>query len=249
MDGVRLTFGTTGNLRHSDLVMWDRQTESWWQQFEGQAIVGRLAGYRLRSLPAMLIDWRTFKQQYPQGRVLSRQTGYRRPCGRNPYPGYERLDRPPLLLHKLEDDRLLPMQKVVGVVYQEQARAYPLALLRRHRVVMDTLGAVPLVVFWQDGTAAALDGRRMAEGRKEGSVGVFLRQINGRILTFEARSEGFYDRETGSRWTITGQAVAGPLRGRRLTPLVHHTVFWFVWAVFQPEGSLYTESQTSDGLD
>ena len=117
------------------------------------------------------------------------------------------------------------------------------------RVVMDTLGGAPLVLFWKKGAAAALDGTTVAGGQAEGSVGVFLRKLKGRLLTFEARSDGFYDRETGSRWTVTGRAVAGPLRGVRLTPLVHHLVFWFVRAVFQPEGSLYIENQTSDGLD
>jgi len=72
VDGRDLTFGTTGKLRRSDLVMWDRQTESWWQQFSGDALVGTLTGRRLRMLASQTLSWRDFKHIYPRGTVLSR---------------------------------------------------------------------------------------------------------------------------------------------------------------------------------
>ena len=89
LDGHVLDFGATGRLRHSDLVMYDRQTESWWQQATGEGIVGAYAGKRLRWLPAPLTSWRDFRDAYPAGRVLSRNTGHNRPYGRNPYERYD----------------------------------------------------------------------------------------------------------------------------------------------------------------
>lgn len=90
VDGKVLDFGTTGRLRMSDLVMYDRQSESWWQQFGGEGIVGRHAGKRLRELPAEIASLGDYASAYPSGRVLSRDTGHTRPYGRNPYAGYGR---------------------------------------------------------------------------------------------------------------------------------------------------------------
>ncbi|MDP8910621.1 MAG: DUF3179 domain-containing protein, partial [Actinomycetota bacterium] len=85
VEGRTLDFGTTGNLRHSDLVMYDRQTESWWQQFSGEAIVGEYTGTRLRQIPARIVAWREFAAAEPAGRVLSRDSGFSRAYGDNPY--------------------------------------------------------------------------------------------------------------------------------------------------------------------
>ena len=92
-----LDFGTTGRLRHSDLVMWDRQTESWWQQLTGEAIIGELAGERLEAVPASIVSYATFKETYPQGLVLARPEGFYRDYGRNPYTGYDDIDNVPFL--------------------------------------------------------------------------------------------------------------------------------------------------------
>ncbi|MGH2403427.1 MAG: DUF3179 domain-containing (seleno)protein, partial [bacterium] len=83
LDGRVLDFGTTGMLRFSDLVMYDRQTESWWQQITGEAIVGVLTGKQLKFLPAQIVAWETFARTFPAGKVLSRNTGHVRPYGQN----------------------------------------------------------------------------------------------------------------------------------------------------------------------
>src|SRR3546814_369372 len=70
VDGRVLDFGTTGKLRHSDLIMYDRQTESWWQQYSGTAIVGQLAGLELEMLPARVEAFERFERRHPEGRVL-----------------------------------------------------------------------------------------------------------------------------------------------------------------------------------
>src|SRR5262249_15674884 len=93
--GRTLSFGTTGNLRNSDLVMYDRQTESWWQQFGGEALVGDYAGTTLRQLPARIVAWRDFEHRHPHGLVLTRKTGFSRPYGENPYTGYDDVSSPP----------------------------------------------------------------------------------------------------------------------------------------------------------
>jgi hypothetical protein len=244
-EGRALDFGTTGRLRHSDLVMYDRQTESWWQQATGEAIVGALAGDTLRWLDAQTLSWAEFKAAHPDGDVLSRETGFSRPYGTNPYTGYDAPDRSPLpgFFRGKPDNRLPAMERVVAVRVGSETVAYPFSRMRDVRVVNDVVGARPLVVFWAPGTASALDQSRIASGRDVGASGVFDRRVGCaskadacHTLTFEAASDGaFRDRETRSTWTLTGRAVSGPLRGRRLTAVPSGDYFWFAWAVFRPE--------------
>lgn len=240
--GRVLDFGTTGRLRHSDLVMYDRQTESWWQQATGQAIVGALAGDSLRWVESQTLSWGEFKRSYPRGGVLSRETGFSRPYGRNPYVGYDAPDGSPLagFFSGRRDDRLPAMERVVAVRVGGEAVAYPFSRLRTTRVVNDAVNGHPLVVFWAPGTASALDRSSVAAGRDVGSSGVFDRRVNGRTLTFEPAADAtFRDRETRSTWNLRGLATDGPLRGTRLAARPSGDYFWFAWAVFRPETRIW----------
>jgi hypothetical protein len=237
--GQVLSFGTTGNLRNSDLVMWDRQTKSWWQQFTGEAIVGEFTGTELDFLAAPLVSWTDFKNAYPDGDVLSRATGFDRPYGANPYPGYDSIERTPLLFDSLSDPRLPAMARVAAIEIGGDAAAYPFEVLAQTGVVNDTVGEQSLVVFWKSGTNSALNARQIRDSRDIGSTGVFDRVVEDQTLTFVVDGEFFRDQETGSKWTLLGEAVEGPLSGRRLTRLLHHDYFWFAWAAFRPHTVVY----------
>jgi hypothetical protein len=232
-------FGTTGRLRHSDLVMWDRQTESWWQQLTGEAIIGTLAGKRLAMIPASIVSYAAFKQTFPDGRVLSQDTGFRREYGHNPYRGYDASDSTPFLLSGLPDPRLPPMERVVAITLEGQDKAYPYRVLAEQRVVYDTVGTRTVVVLYTAGTASALDGSHIAASRDVGATGVFLPQLDGRTVTLVARGDAFIDRETQSTWNILGKAIAGPLTGQQLPPVVHGDHFAFSWLVFKPQTEIY----------
>ncbi len=234
--GRTLDFGTTGRLRHSDLVMYDRQTESWWQQATGEAIVGDFAGDTLSFLPAQTLRWADFRKTHPEGQVLSRETGHDRPYGRNPYVGYDQGDGPLRgFLSREVDQRLPAMERVAAVRLDGASVAYPFSALSERRVINDEIGDEALVVFWAPGTASALDEITVAGGRDVGTSGVFRRSVEGRVLTFTADEEGYRDRETGSAWDLTGRAVSGPLRGTRLEAIPHGDYFWFAWAAFRPD--------------
>ena len=97
LDGEVLDFGTTGRLRLSDLVMYDRQTETWWQQLTGTGLIGEHAGRELVRLPAAIVSWHDFRTAFPDATVLSRATGHSRPYGSNPYAGYDSSTQPFLL--------------------------------------------------------------------------------------------------------------------------------------------------------
>jgi len=241
-DGRVLDFGTTGYLRHSDLVMYDRQTETWWQQATGEGIVGEYAGRRLSFVPAPVLSWREVRKQLPDALVLSRETGHRRPYGQNPYVDYDRRGGPIAGFFRSETDNRLPaMERVVALEGGSRPLVIPFSLMRDERVVHLERSGERLVVFWAAGTASALDNERVSGGRDVGSTAVFSTRIGGKDLTFEAKGDGgFRDRETGSVWAVTGDAIQGPLMGQRLDPVAHGNHFWFAWVVFRPETEVWS---------
>ena len=239
LDGVTYDFGTSGNLRKSDLVMWDRQTESWWQQFTGEAIVGELTGKTLTMLPSQIVSWEDFKAASPEGKVLSTETGFRRSYGRNPYVGYDRVDNPPFLFDGETDDRLQPKERVAAVSMGDDSVAFPFSILEDEAVVHYSIGEQELVVFFEPETRSALDIGSAQSGRKVGSTGIFDPDLDGQRLAFRAEGDGFVDTETGSVWNIQGKAIEGPLAGSVLTPIVHAVHFWFAWGAFMPDTMIY----------
>jgi len=248
VDGEVLDFGTTGRLRFSNLVMYDRQTESWWQQASGKAIAGEFTGEQLEIVPSTMISWADFEAKHPEGQVLSRETGYRRDYGTNPYTGYDEPGRTPFLYRGPETpDDLRQNARVLGIELNAQAVAYPYDRLESVRVANDTVGGVPIVVLWQPGTASALDSARIAEGDDVGAAAAFSRELDGRTLTFAFEDGRIIDQETDSEWNIFGEAVAGSLEGRQLESVVSVNHFWFSWAAFQPETRVYDpEAAPSD---
>lgn len=172
--------------------------------------------------------------------MLSRETGYARAYGQNPYVGYDAPDNPPFLYQgPPTPGTLKPTERVVTLVVGDIAIAYPYRVLADQRVVNDTVAGQDLVVFWKGGTNSALDARSIASGRDIIATGVFSRNVNGKTLNFYADGDTIKDQETGTTWSILGQGTAGALAGPQLVPLVHGNFFWFAWAAFRPDSKIY----------
>lgn len=238
--GQVLRLGTTGKLRNSDLVMWDRLTQSWWQQFTGRALVGALAGRTLRPIPAQTLSWRQFKLRYPDGSVLSRDTGFDRRYGANPYQAYDSdPGEQPFLFRGRSDPRLPPKERVAAVFGPHgRTVVIPFSTLAHRPVVSGRLAGRPFVVLYQRGVSSALDAGYIPDGRDVGTVGAFDPRVRGRPLTFVPSGGAFLDRQSGSLWDITGHAIRGPMRGTQLRRLRHDEQFWFALAAFVPGARL-----------
>ena len=244
-DGAHLRFGVSGLLRHSDLVMWDLETTSLWQQVTGEPIVGAYAGESpLPYLPSAIVAFSEFAASHPDGCVLGPDQEFGISYGVNPYAGYSSSSRPFLFSGEL-DDTLPALSRVVGVTVNDQYRAYSFDDLAALRVINDTLDEVPIAVMWGAAhTADALDSTVIPNGRPIGTGVAFVAVSPQGPLTFVSAGEDtFEDRETKSTWNLLGQATDGPLAGTRLEFAPHRNEFWFAWhAFFGSAGELWEAS-------
>ncbi|MBI3961414.1 MAG: DUF3179 domain-containing protein [Deinococcus sp.] len=220
-----LSFGNTSALYQSDLVMYDRQTDSWWFQVAGEAIVGELTGARVTPLPSVVTTWAEWKQLHPDTVVLSFDTGYQRDYSRDPFLGLDEIlnTRGPGILgfptspQVRADQRLPAGELVLGLDLGGQRRAYPLQS-QGDRVYHDRLGDEAVVVFAIGGSGAA-----------------FPPVVNGQALRFVLQEGTIHDLDTGSTWSLAGRATSGPLAGVQLELLPARTTFWFAWVAAFPE--------------
>jgi hypothetical protein len=178
--------------------------------------------------------------------VLSRNTGYGRRYGSNPYVGYDDISKTPFKYNGPTDDRLLPMEKVVAVKIGASSIAYPYSITAAQGVINDNVDGVAVAIFHGPGAVSALDRYRISTSRRVGSTGVFVRKAKGRMLTFREDSGEFVDEQTGSIWDITGRATAGQLKGTQLKPIVHGDYFAFAWLAFEPDTEIYRSPGISD---
>ncbi len=169
-----LDFGTTGNLRNSDLVMYDRQTESWWQQFTGSAIVGEMTGTELKFVAARIESFGRFKARAPAGLVLVPNNVHMRRYGANPYAGYDTSAWPFLYKGKAPKD-IGALDRVVTV----NGTAWALDLLRKMKRIETEDG---IIITWEPGQNSALDTPIIAEGQDVGNVVVQKKGEDGEMV-------------------------------------------------------------------
>ncbi|MCH8813545.1 MAG: DUF3179 domain-containing protein, partial [Chloroflexi bacterium] len=196
---------------------------------------------QLDLIPTPIVSFGDFAAQYPDGEVLSQDTGLGLAYGRNPYAFYDSSPQPFLFNGDL-DDRYPAMERVVGVIVGDANKAYPFSVIQEVRVVNDEIAGVPVVVMWgADDTASALSAPSISEGDAIGTGIGFERTLNGQVLTFTSVGvDVFEDEETKTTWNLLGKAISGPLAGEELVPLVQTNELWFAWAAFNSGSPVYT---------
>jgi hypothetical protein len=223
-DGAPLTFGTSGNLVNSNLLMYDRQTDSQWPQILGQAITGPLTGTSLEEIPLVWTTWERWKAQDIDAPVLSAETGHLRSYGQDPYgtyggsvQGYYEDDG--LLFQVLHEDRRFgPKEVVVGVKVGEDRLAIPKETALKEGTWNLEFAGQPLVAVRD----AALE-----------TVWVFTRQLAGRTFSFQFGEGNSVHDQDGRVWHLMGSVLEGP-SGERLPAVPFYDVMWFAWYAFFP---------------
>ncbi|EMA43093.1 DUF3179 domain-containing protein [Halococcus saccharolyticus] len=230
VDDEETVFGVSGFLWNSDLVMYDRATDSLWSQIMATAIRGPKTGETLSLVPSTLTTWDAWSETHPETQVLlpppaSGAVGGARPrdYGRNPYAGYGESRRIGIGSEEYEG-QLHPKADVIGIAHDEMARAYPFDTVTNEGVINDRVGDLPVVVTVDSGDALV----------------AYERRIDGDVLSFEPAGEDAI-RADGSRWRrATGEAVDGPHKGTQL-PRANDAspMFFFAWRDFNPETEVY----------
>lgn len=193
LDAQTLEFGVSGLLRHSDLIMYDRQSFTWWQQFTGAGIVGTHAGRRLAQVVAWTESWQTFAERNPGGLVMDEPAAHARPYGRNPYVGYD-TSRPFLYRGENPPHGIDPVARVVRV----GKRAWPLERI----AALGEIEEAGLRLSWTGGMASALDAARIPEGRDVGQIRVRDAATGADVLHEVVFAFAFHAFEPAGVWMI-----------------------------------------------
>ncbi|MBI3124035.1 MAG: DUF3179 domain-containing protein [Ignavibacteriales bacterium] len=239
-----LDFEVSGMLRKSDMVMADKQTETWWQQLEGKAIVGELAGAELKVIPSLILSVKDFFDRYPNGKILSKSTGIKdaeESYGYNYYKNYDRTDGKPherFFDPNQIDKRLPAMERVVDIRNRGEFKIYPFSVIAKTGVINDEFNSKNVVVFYKPGLVSVLDEKDITQSKDLGTVTVFNSLLDGRKLNFRKEGENFID-NTNSTWDITGRCISGKLINKQLAIEPNGIHFAFAWLAFHPKCEIY----------
>ena len=229
-----MVFGVSGKLLHNTLIMYDHQSETLWSQLYGAGLQGSLAGTTLAYFPSVHTEWEAWRYQFPDTMVLSKHdTCIQFDCDGyavDRYASYYQSSAEGLIDRQIprESERYGPKERVLGVVADGNARAYPFELLAEAMLINDHVDNTPILVWFDPSSETGT---------------AFDRRLGARVLSFynDPKEAGFFiDQETGSKWrAFTGESIAGPLEGVRLDPLFVTAAFEFAWSAYYPHSSTY----------
>ena len=220
--GELYSFGVSGKLIRNTLVMYDRETESFWSQLLGEAVDGPLLGTELEFVPAVHTTWEEWVELHPDTVALVK--GYS--SSRDSYSSYYNSGDAGVIGETYEDDRLYTKEFVIGVEHDGEAVAFPFGVLDTAGLVNHNVGGLPVAVIFDSDTAAAR---------------VYDRTVAGDVLEFGPWEDGLIvDSATGTIWDLnTGEAISGPLEGKMLTRVKSTASFWFGWKDWFPDTEVY----------
>jgi len=222
INGNEVEFGTSGKLYNSNLLMYDRWTESYWSQGLGIAVTGELTGMQLKTIPFDVITWGDWKKIHPDTLVLTTDTGHLRSYATDPYGDYY---TDPRIIFPVDnsDDRMHPKEIILGFHEDGIYKAYKQNDVEIHSIINDDIGdtSIMLVSLFSQNSRA------------------FDRTVNDEVLEFEFVDEKIMDTKTNSEWNYDGVAISGPLEGNKLTRMSIEPGFWFEWIAFHPETEVW----------
>lgn len=226
--GQKLTFGVLGILLHNDMIMYDKETDSWWIQVTGEAINGKYKGKRLTILPGMeLVQYSEFKKAHPDGKVLQPVSGHS-----NSYQqfGSEFGQQKP----QSEAGSIADFDQVLGIEVRKKHKGYKVADIKSKKVLNEKLNGWSLL---------------LVADPNDGGVRIFRRFIEPSnripmVLDFELKDGKLVDKQTKSTWNFQGKAVEGELKGETLAKPVYLELFYQAWENFYPKTTIYNPKKT-----
>ena len=225
IDGREVEFGTSGKLYNSNLLMYDRFTESYWSQALGLAVTGEMSGYNLDLVPFDIITWGDWKALHPDTLVLTTDTGHIRSYATDPYGRYY---TEPQIMFPVEhhDDRMNPKEIILGFHQDGVYKAFRQNDIESNIVINDSVGKIPVMLvslFSQNSRA-------------------FERTMDDKILDFTYTDDKILDSQTNSEWNYDGLAVSGYYDGMQLKRMAIEPGFWFEWVAFHPNTLVFGDT-------
>ena len=229
IDGREHTFGVSGYLYRSNLVMYDHQTNTLWSQLVAQAIKGAQSGARLQLLPSSMMAWSEWRKLHPDTTILS-AAALDRDSNEviDPYAGYYRSSAAGFETADGGNDQLPPKALVIGINHGSFVKAYPLQAIADRLVVNDTIGDLQLLLSFDEalGNAAVF--------------AVKIPELQGAEFGVPNQAGEAIDDQSASVWDLReGVAISGPLEGQKLERMATTLVFWFAWSGIYPKTELY----------
>lgn len=225
INGTTTTFGVSGLLYNTNLMPFDRSSNSTWSQMLLSSVNGELIDTPAEFVPLVETSWGTWKEMFPNTRVMSRETGFTRQYGQYPYGDYITNNDNLLFPISTDDDRLPRKERVLGVIGNGGTKAYPLESFQSGSVIIDNLFGEDLIVIGDD--------------IKNFAAAYYLGDLAGNNFQYVNEGEVVLRDDNGNGWNIFGQAIEGPLTGQNLAPTKSYIGFWFAWGTFYPGLEIY----------
>lgn len=232
LNGSVTTFGVSGLLYNTNIIPYDRATNSNWSQIRLECVNGSLRNAKPETFHTVETTWATWKAMYPDTKVVSNQTGFNRSYGVYPYGSYKTNNNLFLFPYSPQDDRLSTKERVLGVIVNEEAMVFR----------FESFKGTPTVV-----QHTFRNKELIASGSKSLNYLVaFERKLaDGTLLSFTAPPTSIQDKSIvltdneQNLWNVFGEAVSGPRAGQKLIPVVSFTGYWFSWGAFYPNPEIY----------
>ncbi|NJN26759.1 MAG: DUF3179 domain-containing protein [Cyclobacteriaceae bacterium] len=226
--GEETTFGVSGLLFNSNLLPYDRKTDSNWSQMRLDCVNGELIGTEIQTFNLIETTWASWKSMYPDTKVVSTSTGFNRNYGRYPYGDYKTNNSNLLFPVSPADDRIASKERVLGIVLDGKSKVYKFSSFASDDIVVrkDQFEEHDIVIVGSEMHNFILAFKsKLSDGTT-----VNLAAKNA----VEAVSDVIMVDDEGSEWDVFGEAVRGPRKGEKLQPVVSFIGYWFAWGAFYP---------------
>lgn len=220
------TFGVSGKLYNTNLMPFDRETDSYWSQLRLDCVNGALAGEKINTVPIVETTWDTWRLSYPNSLLMNTNTGFSRNYGQYPYGDYKTNHNNIIFPVDNLDNRLPAKERALTVITEDASKVYSIEAFDQLKVIEDQVGGENIVVIGSK-------SQNFMVAYKTGDLSGFQPVIGELpIIAQDA---------TGQKISLTGEIVTGPRQGQQLETIETIIGYYFAMAAFYPELEIYEE--------
>ncbi len=218
-----LSFGVSGKFYNNNNLLYDRPSQSLWTQLNGSSVVGEMTGITLDNVQNYMFTWAKWKANYPESKIMSRDTSFFRSYNIDPYYEYSKSDSVYFPV-TYEDKRIFAKKIMYGVGNNSKYQTYTEENLLKQGVVNGEIGDLKYVLIWDSNQDILRAYNRVLE--------------DGRELEIEKKADKYYDNES-AEWGLDGKGLSKKNLNVTLLPLFPIRTYWFSWVAFYPNTEIF----------